>query len=72
MGTAGTKSINILVTFIKALVIIISVSFVASAPAYSWGETDDNGSYYCDSEGFCGAGWVWDTDAKECVKLSIS
>ena len=72
MGTAGTKSINILVIFIKALVIVTLVSFVAFAAANSSGKTDDSGSYCCESEGPWGAGWVWNTDAKECDRSSIS
>ena len=72
MGTAGTKPVNILVNFIRVLVVINLVLFSACAPAYSWGEIDESDSYYCEGEGSCGAGWVWNADAKECVRTPMS
>ena len=48
MGTTGTKSFNILVAFMRVLVVLTLVLFSAVAPAYSWGEIDESGSYYCE------------------------
>ena len=35
-------------------------------------ELEESGSYYCEGEDTCGAGWVWNADAKECVKVPMS
>ena len=42
---------------------------VATASAL---EIDESGSYYCEGEGSCGAGWVWNAEAKECVRAPMS
>ena len=72
MGTTGAKSFNILVAFMRVLVVLTLVLFSACAPAYSWGEIDESGSYYCEGEGSCGAGWVWNAETKECVRAPMS
>ena len=35
-------------------------------------EIDESGSYYCESEDTCGTAWIWNAQAKECVKAPIS
>ena len=72
MGTTGAKSFNILVAFMRVLVVLTLVLFSACAPAYSWGKIDESGSYYCEGEGSCGTGWVWNAEAKECVRAPMS
>ena len=72
MGATGTKPFNFLVTFMRTFILLTLVWFGACAPAYSWGEIDESGSYYCEGEGSCGTGWVWNADAKECVRAPMS
>ena len=35
-------------------------------------EIDQSGSYYCEGEDTCGTGWIWNAEAKECVKAPMS
>ena len=42
---------------------------VATASAL---ENDERGGYYCEGEDTCGIGWIWNAEAKECVKAPMS
>ena len=50
--------------------VIIAFTSVIIATSTVALEINESSSYYC--EGACGAGWVWDEQAQECVKPPIS
>ena len=49
--------------------VIALIMTVATASAL---EIDESGSYYCEGEDTCGTGWIWNAEAKECVKAPVS
>tara|TARA_S200000501_G_scaffold206053_1_gene193810 strand:- start:51 stop:236 length:186 start_codon:yes stop_codon:yes gene_type:complete len=53
----------------RVFVISALIMTVTTASAL---EIDESGGYYCEGEDTCGAGWIWNTEAKECVKAPIS
>lgn len=52
--------------------VIIAFTSVIIATSTVALEINESGSNYCEGEGACGAGWVWDEQAQECVKPPIS
>ena len=52
--------------------VIIAFTSVIIATSTVALEINESGSYYCEGEGACGSGWVWDEQAQECVKSPIS
>ena len=52
--------------------VIIAFTSVIIATSTMALEINESSSYYCEGEGACGAGWVWDEQAEECVKPPIS
>ena len=54
------------ISAMTAFVIILTVTKAIAL------EIDDSGSFYCEGEGSCGAGWSWDEQANECIKTPMS
>ena len=52
--------------------VIIAFTSVIIATSTVALEINESGSYYCEGEGACGAGWVGDGPAQGCVKPPIS
>ena len=55
-----------MIRFVSVIALIMTV---ATASAL---EIDESGSYYCEGEDTCGTGWIWNAEAKECVKAPMS
>ena len=63
-STLGRRNMKMLGMTVFAVILI-----VAKAVAL---EIDDSGSFYCEGEGSCGAGWSWDQQTNECIKMPMS
>ena len=52
--------------------IFATLALIMTVSTASALEIDETGSYYCEGEDTCGAGWIWNAEAKECVKAPMS